>query len=779
MESQDKSVVYSSVYTVYKVIGVFAFLLITGVITATLIFSRKLTKPLNELVKGATAVAKGDLDYHINVKSNDELEFLTFSFNKMTYSLGKTRKQLQSYTHNLEQTIAGKTKVLNEKLKKSEVLVEAGQLLWDEEDINKTMKGIVNLVSETLKAKFCMILLYDKTNNSLSLASGVGWKEGIVGHTKLDVEPGTHAEFNMSQLKPVVIEDLRNEKRFSIFPLLVEHGVVSGVSVPMIAGEHVLGVLGVYTEELIKFTKDDSNFLQSVGYIVATAVESRRAEKEIENEKEYIGNLIETAKDAIVGIDEKGIISIWNQSAEKVFGYSESEIIGQPVTAIIPEEYRERHAVGLHKFIKTGEFKNLDRTLGVFGITKEGVKVPIEMSLTAQKIENERYLFTAIIRDLTERKKMEEVLLQSEKLKSIGTITAGVSHEFNNILAIISGSVQLMEMKYSDNKQLAERLQTVEKAAKDGEKIIRRMLKFAKTEKVAEEFETVDIRELIEQSVEFSMPRWKNMAQPNGIDYQIDTDGVKEVAAVLCNSTEIREVLINIINNALDAMPDGGRISFSTWNTSDKVYVAVSDTGEGMSEAIMKNVFDPFFTTKLAVGTGLGMSMAYGILTKHSGKINVESEVGKGSTFTLELPATSNTVTPIIPVSYEPDTNSRDLSILVVDDEVNICELLNEYLSNGGHRVKTVDNGAAAIDITERERFDLVLCDMAMPKVSGYDVVKALNKLDRTPKIGIMTGWEGKPISKNDKDKNIDFILKKPFEFNVLAKYINELYLSE
>ncbi|MCP4254224.1 MAG: PAS domain S-box protein [Candidatus Scalindua sp.] len=778
MECLDKSAVYSSVYIVYKIIGIFVLLLIAGIITATFVFSRKLTKPLNELVKGATAVAKGDLDYHINVKSNDELEFLTFSFNKMTYSLGKTRKQLENYTHNLEQKVAGKTKTLNEKLKKSEVLVEAGQLLWDEEDVNKTMNRIVNLITETLKTKFCMIYLYDKTNNSLCPVSGVGWKEGIVGHTTLNVEPGSYTEFNLSKLKPVVIDDLRNETRFSILPLLAEHGVVSGVSVPMIVGDSVLGVLGVYTEELTSFTKHDTNFLQSVGYIVAAAVEGRRAEKEIENEREYIGNLIETAKDAIVGINEKGTISIWNQSAENIFGYPENEIIGQPVTTIIPEKYRKQHAAGLQKFIKTGEFKNLDKTLDVFGITKEGVEIPIEMSLTAQKIENDRYLFTAIIRDLTERKKMEEVLLQSEKLKSIGTITAGVSHEFNNILAIISGSVQIMEMQYSDNKQLGERLQTVGQAAKDGEKIINRMLKFAKTEKITEELEPVDIRELIEQSIEFSMPRWRNMAQPNGIDYRIDTDAVKEVAAVLCNSTEIREVFINIINNALDAMPDGGRISFSTWNTPDKVYVAVSDTGCGMPEDIMKYIFDPFFTTKLAVGTGLGMSVAYGILSRHSGKINVESEVGKGSTFTLELPATGDLVIPITSTSNEQDAKCKDLSILVVDDEVNICELLNVYLSNDGHNVKTVDNGADAINITMRERFDLVLCDMAMPQVSGYDVVKALNMLDKIPKIGIITGWDGKPVPIEDKDINIDFILKKPFDFKVLMKHINALFIS-
>ncbi len=778
MESLDKSTVYSSVYTVYKIIGVLVLLLITGVITATLVFSRKLTKPLNELVKGATAVAKGNLDYYINVKSNDELEFLTFSFNKMIYSLGKTRNQLQNYTQNLEQKVAGKTKVLNEKLKKSEVLVGAGQLLWDEGDINNTMDCIVNLISKTLKVKFCMILIYDKINNSLCLTSGIGWKEGVVGHTTLDVELGSHTDYNLRKLKPVVIEDLRNETRFSITPLLVEHGVVSGVSVPMIVGEHVLGVLGVYTEELTEFTKDDTNFLQSVGYIIAAAVESRRAEKEIENEKEYTGNLIETAKDAIVGINEKGVISIWNQSAEKVFGYSESEIIGQPVTTIIPEKYKKQHEAGLQKFIKTGKFRNLERTLDVFGITKEGVEVPIEMSLTAQKIENERHLLTAIIRDLTERKKMEEVILQSEKLKSIETITAGVSHEFNNILAIITGNVQMLEMKYSDDKQLTERLQTIGKATKDGEEITNRMLKFAKTGKGTAEFEPVDIRELIKQSIAFTMPRWKNMAQSNGINYQIDIDGIKEVAAVLCNSTEIREVLINIINNALDAMPGGGSISFSTWNGDDTVFASVSDTGEGMSEEVVRRIFDPFFTTKGVVGTGLGMSMAYGIITRHDGKIEVESELGKGSTFTLEFPVTKNTVIPIASSNHEPDTKSKALSILVVDDEVNICEVLNAYLSSGGHRVKTVDNGADAIDITTRERFDLVLCDMAMPHVCGNDVVKALNRLDKRPKIGIITGWDVKPKPTDYEDINIDFIIKKPFNFKALTKHINELSIS-
>ena len=247
LESLDKSVVYSPIYTFYKFIGMLVLIITVGVVTAALIFSERLTRPLNELVKGATAVAKGDLDYKINVKSNDEFEFLTFSFNKMVYNLGKSRKQLQNYAYNLERKVEDKTKVLNEKLRQNEVLVEIGQLFWDEEDINNTMNGIVNLVSRTLKTEFCKILLLDKSKIYLRMVSGVGWKEGIVGHETVDVKLESLARYTLKELNPVVVKDLRTETRFSGSPLLVEYGIVSGLSVPMIVNDQVLGVLEVYS----------------------------------------------------------------------------------------------------------------------------------------------------------------------------------------------------------------------------------------------------------------------------------------------------------------------------------------------------------------------------------------------------------------------------------------------------------------------------------------------------------------------------------------------------
>ncbi|MCP5002697.1 MAG: HAMP domain-containing histidine kinase [Planctomycetes bacterium] len=194
--------------------------------------------------------------------------------------------------------------------------------------------------------------------------------------------------------------------------------------------------------------------------------------------------------------------------------------------------------------------------------------------------------------------------LQSEKLKSIGTITAGIAHEFNNILAIISGNVQLLEATYKDLGELTNTLCIIRKATLDGAEISRKMLKFTKTNQDTKEFVSFDIGELINQSIDFAMPRWKNMAQVKGINYQIDKEGMRGVQFIMCNPTEIREIFINIINNALDAMPDGGCLSFSTWCKEDTVFVDISDTGKGMSEEVTKKVFDPFFTTRRPEGTG-------------------------------------------------------------------------------------------------------------------------------------------------------------------------------
>ena len=274
------------------------------------------------------------------------------------------------------------------------------------------------------------------------------------------------------------------------------------------------------------------------------------------------------------------------------------------------------------------------------------------------------------------------------------------------------------------------------------------------------------------------MPRWKNMAQSKGISYYMITDDMEEVPEVFCNPTELREVFINMINNAMDAMPDGGSISFSTKSDKNTIFVSVSDTGKGMSEEVKGKIFEPFFTTRRPHGTGLGMSVSYSVIKNHFGRIEVESEEGKGTTFNISFPIRKEAIKREVSTEPVRERKTKKLHILVVDDEEAICVNLDALLSREGHAVKTVNSGAEALELAGKEDFDLVLCDLAMPEITGYDVIKALNGLDKKPKIGLVTGWDEK-LTFEEGEFEPDFIVIKPFKLLELVRQINDLFNPE
>jgi PAS domain S-box-containing protein len=473
---------------------------------------------------------------------------------------------------------------------------------------------------------------------------------------------------------------------------------------------------------------------------------------------------------------ETGVVK-WDKRMQEIFGIEYGKYNGtydEWKMLVHPDDRKEADKATKNS-IETGEQYNAEYRVKAVDGSWRNVRA---QAIVKQDISGKPIRMVGVVIDISERKQMELALMQSEKLKSMGTITAGISHEFNNILNIISGNVQLLQMNYQDNKELMDRFCTIMESVDDGANITDRMREFTHSDKdIADtDFVCSDINELIIQSLKFTMPRWKTMAQVKSIDYQIDTEGIKGVSPILCDPTEIREVFINIINNALDAMPEGGKIAFCTRYNEGTVFISISDTGKGMTAEVRKEAFDPFFTTRRPMGTGLGLSVAYKTVMMHGGRIEVESEAGKGSTFTLQFPLTTKTVDALSEEKI-PEQLTKDLSlnILVVDDEEAICKIMDSALSKQGHKVKTVNNGTVAIELTRREHFDLVLCDLAMPRVSGYDVVKALHKLEKTPKIGIITGWGDLDFTEED-EKKVDFIIRKPFDFSKLSKYINDVF---
>ena len=497
--------------------------------------------------------------------------------------------------------------------------------------------------------------------------------------------------------------------------------------------------------------------------VMTDITERKRAEDEHRN-------IFDLSIDMICICDIKnGYFMKINHAFEKTLGYSEEELLGSPFYNFIHPDDIGPTTNEVEEMLANGKevvgFENRYRC-------KDG---SYKWLMWTAKPIPENGITYATAHDITKRKEMEETLIQSEKIKSLGMISAGISHEFNNILAVIMGAAELHGEGAEVGQELKSGLNTIIKAGENGAEIVRNMLSYAKShENDISNFVLFDIRHILREAIDFLAPRLGNMAQARGIDYQIDREDMRVIPEAPCDPAELRGVFINIINNALDAMPDGGRLSFSTSSNDDTIFIRISDTGIGMSEEVKKSIFDPFFTTRRPEGTGLGMSISYGTMTRHGGKIEVESEEGKGTTFNLSIPIRKDAVQKVVPPEYDRRVTGRKLHILVVDDNKDICDIMGGVLTRGGHAVTIVDNGAEAIELAGEKDFDLVLCDLLMPNVQGYDVVKALNKLDKIPKIGLMTGWADlKPI--DEEGTKVDFILKKPFKHAELAKHIDGL----
>jgi CheY-like chemotaxis protein/anti-sigma regulatory factor (Ser/Thr protein kinase) len=265
---------------------------------------------------------------------------------------------------------------------------------------------------------------------------------------------------------------------------------------------------------------------------------------------------------------------------------------------------------------------------------------------------------------------------------------------------------------------------------------------------------------VVDEVVEVTRSRWKDAAQARGVRYEmIVTHG--ELPRIAGEAAELREALTNIVFNALDAMPTGGTIALTTGREGDVVFCALRDTGIGMPDAVRRRVFDPFFTTKGERGTGLGLSVVYGIVTRHGGDIDVESRLGRGTTFTLRLPV--RVPMPTAEPPPPPTTMSRAGRVLVVEDEDEVREILTNVLRSDGHAVVACQDGDHALAALEGDGFDLVITDLGMPGLSGWDVARAVKELRPGTPVAMVTGWSEQIDPALAGSEGIDYLIAKPF----------------
>jgi signal transduction histidine kinase/CheY-like chemotaxis protein len=381
-------------------------------------------------------------------------------------------------------------------------------------------------------------------------------------------------------------------------------------------------------------------------------------------------------------------------------------------------------------------------------------------------VENSR-LYAELERALEGVQKSQDQLVQVERLRALGEMAAGVAHDFNNLLAIVMLRTELL-LARNQPQEVAESLGFIRQAARDGAQTVRRIQEFTRTRSIRP-FSPVDMNKVIREVVDLARPRWKDQAQSCGVTYDVQVDEGR-IPKVAGTAEELREAFLNLLNNALDAMPAGGRFTFRTATEGDRVVVRAEDGGCGMSEETRRRVFEPFFSTKGAQGNGLGLAVVWGIVTRHSGEIQVESTLGRGTTFVVSLPVPAEL--PVDAAAQGPATIPVGKRVLVVEDNPEILHSLGDLLRESGCQVVEAPDGLAGIAGLEAERVDLVLTDLAMPGASGWEVATACREKFPSTPIGLITGFGDRLEPDKIERHGVRFVVAKPFTSTELLREV-------
>ncbi|MEW6419000.1 MAG: response regulator [Nitrospirota bacterium] len=499
--------------------------------------------------------------------------------------------------------------------------------------------------------------------------------------------------------------------------------------------------------------------------------EKKRLGKELKESLEKYRGLFESINDAVaVFMFPGGELSIYNTRFSGLLGYTEQELKGKKISDLIhPEDL----LIAQERFKKRMSGEAVEDIYELRALNKNGEVIFLEIGDHPYYQKGKAVGVEFIMRDITERKKIEEQLIQSEKLRVMGQLASGVAHDFNNSLAIILGNTELLakQVDILSPEQIKKQLKIIEIAAIDAADTVRRIQEFTRI-RADKKFSKVDINKIVEEVKEMSKPRWKDHAQERGINIELTTLLDKNLPLIMGNPSELREVLTNIIFNSIDAMPEGGKIVIETRALDKEVKILVTDTGVGIPKEVKGRIFDPFFTTKGVVSDGLGLSIGYSIISRHGGRIDIESEEGKGTTVIINLP-----VPPELEEVAEkevPIKEAKRTNILVIEDEEMVRVILEQLLTRSGHNVFNASSGQEGLNIFYKGGIDMVFTDLGMPGISGWEVARSIKAKDSTIPVILITGWGVQIDDEEVKKSGVDLVVSKPFKFDQVLNIVAE-----
>jgi PAS domain S-box-containing protein len=667
----------------------------------------------------------------------------------------------------------------NMQLRKTVAMYELGQAIAYTLDMDTLLHTVANGALQQVNGHEAAIMLPIPDAEELFVAVVRGAsQEALLGkrvsmvHSPLGWVVRHHEPLTV----PGTVSDLPFPSRHTLTDLIT-------LVLPMLAGSKLMGVLSVSAiQQRRPFTRGQVQALRVLTNLAATALEHVTLDTQVRQSEERFRSITESAMDAIISTDANGHILSWNSGAQRLFGYECDEMVGQPLTRLMPARYRGPCLDGLRQVVTTGQQRLMGKTLEVHGLTREGDELPVELSLSSWQTGDSTF-FGAIIRDISERKRLETQLRQAQKMQAIGTLTGGIAHDFNNILSAILGYAELALDEVEQGSAVWHDLQGTLTAGRRAKDLVRQILAFSRQTERART--SIHLHFLVEEALALL-----RAALPSTITIRPIID--RNAGAVLADPTQMQQVLINLCTNAAHAMRETGGVLEVRLEPVELaleapsiapglkagayVRLTVQDTGHGMAPAILERIFEPFFTTKgMGEGTGMGLAVAHGIIAHHEGAITVESTPGQGSTFAVYLPRSDRPGTAPL-LTEEPVVGGKE-RILFVDDETALVHVGRATLQRLGYQVVVCTSSSEALETFRAApySFDLVITDRTMPSLTGDVLVRELRHIRPNIPIILCTGFSHPVTSEQLRALEVDAFLLKPVMVNEWARVIRQV----
>lgn len=478
------------------------------------------------------------------------------------------------------------------------------------------------------------------------------------------------------------------------------------------------------------------------------------------SERAMAGAIITSSRDAIIAVTPDAIVTHWNGAAERIFGYTAAEMIGQPVIRLVPDDERASCLEKIAAVLSGGQVVGYAATR----LSKTGVPIAVSVTLSIIRDESGRATgVSSILRDVRQQKELEAQVVQAQKMEAVGLLAGGVAHDLNNTLTAILVGLELTELELPTTETTRSRLQEMRRACLDSAQLIRQLLAVARRQVINPQACSVN------RAVAGLSPMLRRLIGAD-IAYTTELDATR---GAYVDPAQLNQVLLNLSVNARDAMPHGGWLTIRSMDdpTGDRVLITVEDSGCGMSPETLARIYEPFFTTKEpGRGTGLGLSTTYGIVAQCGGTIEVTSTVDVGTRFTIALPAIEEPTYPLTTSSERVMVEGNE-TILVVEDDKVVREVVARVLEQRGYRVVEALCGTDALIAIEHlsSPVDLVLSDVVMPGMSGVELLSAVRA--RYPKMRavFMSGYSEQAIATYGEIVPGTALLQKPFQPSALA----------